>query len=288
MTTRLTRAIRGTRTGAAALPLVLAALGLVAASLTPTQSAGATQRGSGAAKPTIVLVHGAWADASNWSGEVTRLQRDGYQVFAIANPLRTLSGDAASVRAFLKTLKGPVVLVGHSYGGAVITNAAAGLSNVKALVYVNAFAPDEGEAAIALAGPDSALSVADPTTVFNFVPEAPPTADTELYLKRSTVFDSFATGLDAEDKAVVAASQRPATLGALSEPSGPPAWRTIPSWYLIGAGDKIIPPGVEEDMAGRAGSTVVRYDAGHLGLISDPRTVTAVIERAARAVAHAH
>ena len=271
----------------AGLPLLLAALGLVLASLTPTQSVGAEERGSGAAKPTIVLVHGAWADASNWTSVVKRLQDDGYKVFAIANPLRTLSGDAASVRAFLQTIHGPVVLVGHSYGGAVITNAATGLPNVKALVYVNAFAPDQGEAAIALAGPDSALSVPDPTTVFNFVPEAPPTPDTDLYLKRSTVIDSFATGLSADDKAVVAASQRPATLGALSEPSGPPAWKTIPSWYLIGAKDKIVPPGVEQMMAKRAGSTIVRYGAGHLGLISDPQTVTAVIERAAKAVVHA-
>jgi pimeloyl-ACP methyl ester carboxylesterase len=186
-------------------------------------------------------------------------------------------------------VKGPVVLVGHSYGGAVITNAATGAPNVKSLVYVNAFAPDEGESAIALAGPDSALSVPDPTTVFDFVPATlPPTPGTDLYLKRATVFASFATGLSTEDKGIVAASQRPATLGALSEPSGPPAWRTIQSWYLIGTQDKIVPPGVERDMAERAGSTIVEYDAGHLGLISDPRTVTRVIERAAHAAVHAH
>ncbi|MDF1602044.1 alpha/beta hydrolase [Nocardioides sp. YIM 152315] len=274
-----------------ALPIVLAALALLLASLVPVQTAGA-QRAAAAGrspeKPTIVLVHGAWADASNWTRVVIRLQRDGYRVYAIANPLRSLSGDAASVRAFLQTIKGPVVLVGHSYGGAVITNAATGLPNVEALVYVNAFAPDEGESAIALAGPESALSVADPTTVFDFVPRTlPPTPDTDLYLKRSTVLRSFATGLNAVDKAVAAASQRPATLGALSEPSGPPAWRTIRSWYLIGANDKIVPPGVEETMAERAGSKVVHYDAGHLGLISEPLTVSRVIERAAKAVASA-
>jgi pimeloyl-ACP methyl ester carboxylesterase len=277
-------ATRITRRRRAGLPALIAALGLVLASLTPTQSVGAEERGR-SPKPTIVLVHGAWADASNWTQVVIRLQREGYKVFAIANPLRTLSGDAASVRGFLQTIKGPIVLVGHSYGGAVITNAAAGLSNVKALVYVNAFAPDEGESAIALAGPDSALSVPDPTTVFNFVPETlPPTGDTDLYLKKSTVFDYFAIGLSTTEKSVVAASQRPATLGALSEPSGPPAWRTIPSWYLIGAMDKIVPPGVEHAMAERAGSTVVEYGAGHLGLISDPRTVSRVIEQAAKAV----
>ena len=279
-------AARRGRRRPANLTIALAATGLVLASLTPTQSIGAPDSRNGAAKPTIVLVHGAWADASNWSGVVTRLQQDGYKVAAIANPLRTLSGDAASVRAFLETVKGPIVLVGHSYGGAVITNAATGNPNVKALVYVNAFAPDEGESAVALAGPDSALSV-DPTTVFDFVPATlPPTADTDLYLKKSVVFDSFAPGLSATDKALVAASQRAATLGALSEPSGPPAWRTIPSWYLLGTKDKIIPRSAQTAMAERAGSTITKYDAGHLGLISEPKTVTQGIERAAKASVH--
>lgn len=272
----------------ASLAVLLAGVGLVLATISPSQGLTAPERQSGSAKPTIVLVHGAWADASSWSQVVTRLQNEGYQVYAIANPLESLAGDAASVRAFLETVKGPVVLVGHSYGGMVITNAATGVPNVKALVYVNAFAPDEGESAIQLAGPDSALTVTDPTTVFDFVPAGPPTPNTELYLKRSVVFDSFATGLSSRDKAVVAASQRPATLGALSEPSGTPAWRTIPSWYLIGTNDRIIPPGAELTMAERAGATVTEYDGGHLGLISEPKTVTQEIERAAKAVVQVH
>jgi pimeloyl-ACP methyl ester carboxylesterase len=262
---------------------LLTALALVL-SLGPAQSALAGQGRSGTAKPTVVLVHGAWADASSWSEVIPRLQDDGYTVVAVANPLRSLSGDAAYVRAFLETVPGPIVLVGHSYGGAVITNAATGNPNITALVYVNAFAPDEGETATALAGPDSALSVPDPTTVFTFVPATlPPTAGTDLYLKRATVFASFATGLSARDKAVVAATQRPATIGALNEPSGTPAWRTIPSWYLIGDKDAIIPPPAERAMAKRAGSAITEYKAGHLGLLSDPRTVTRGIERAARA-----
>jgi pimeloyl-ACP methyl ester carboxylesterase len=284
MTNPLTSAAARTGRGHRGLMLALASAGLVLASLAPTQGVGAQPRGP-KPKPTIVLVHGAWADASNWAGVVERLHHDGYEVYAIANPLRSLAGDAAAVRAFLETIHGPVVLVGHSYGGAVITNAATGLSNVVALVYVNAFAPDEGENAIALAGPESALSVPDPTTVFNFVPEGPPTPDTDLYLKRSTVFASFAVGLNDREKGVVFASQRPATLGALSEPSGPPAWKTIPSWYLIGSKDKIVPPGVERTMAHRAGSTIIDYDEGHLGLISDPKTVTRTIEKVAQAVA---
>ena len=120
------------------------------------------------AKPTVVLVHGDWADASGWSGVIDRLQDDGYRVVAPPNPLRSLSGDAAYVRAFLDTLSGPIVLVAHSYGGAVITNAATGDPNVRALVYVDAFMPDEGGMVFSLIGPDSALS-ADPTTIFNFV-----------------------------------------------------------------------------------------------------------------------
>jgi len=147
---------------------------LTFACLTPSLSAVA--QGSGAAKPTIVLVHGAWADASSWEHVVKRLQDDGYTVRAVANPLRSLPGDSAYVRTFLDTLSGPIVLVGHSYGGAVTTNAATGNPNVKALVYVNAFAPDAGEATLALAGSDSALNAPDPTTVFDFVPATlPPT-----------------------------------------------------------------------------------------------------------------
>ncbi|TDO48259.1 pimeloyl-ACP methyl ester carboxylesterase [Kribbella sp. VKM Ac-2571] len=235
-----------------AAAIVLATVALVVAGLGP--AAVAQGSGYGARKPTVVLVHGAWADASSWNAVIKQLQNDGYPVAAVANPLRSLSGDAASVRAFLETLDGPAVVVGHSYGGAVVTNAAAGVPNVKALVYVNAFAPDSGESATGLAGPDSALS-ADPTTIFNFVPATlPPTGSTDLYLKRSTVFTSFATGLSSEDKGLVVATQRPATLGALSEPSGTPAWRTIPSWYLIGTRDQIIPPTVQRAMATRAGS----------------------------------
>lgn len=262
-------------------------LALVLVSLSPGQGAVAQEDRSGHPKPTIVLVHGAWADASSWSEVIPRLQHDGYKVAAIPNQLRSLSGDAALVQAYLETLTGPIVLVAHSYGGAVITNAATGNPNIKALVYVNAFAPDAGEDVTRLVGPDSALSVPDPTTVFDLVPVTlPPTPNTELYLKRATVFASFADGLGADDKPLVAAVQRPATLLALNEPSGTPAWRTIRSWYVLGTKDKIIPPGVQRSMATRAGSTITEFNAGHLGLMSDPRTVTRVIERAATATVH--
>ena len=269
--------------------VLFAVVALALTTLSPAQTALARDGRSGSPKPTIVLVHGAWADASSWTRVTTRLQDDGYTVRAIPNQLRSLSGDAASVRAFLQTLTGPVVLVGHSYGGAVITNAATGLPNVKALVYVNAMALDEGETPFQAVGPDSALAVPDPTTVFDLVPAAlPPTPDTDLYLKKSTVFESFATGLSPAEKTMVWATQRPGRFGGLLDASGVPAWRTIPSWYLIGTGDKIIPANAQRSMAARAGSTVTEYDAGHLGLMSDPRTVTRGIERAATAAVPSH
>lgn len=264
------------------MTILLTALALVAVSLSSAQSVGAQQGRSKPPKPTIVLVHGSWADGSSWNRVIERLQDDGYQVAAIPNPLRSLSGDAASVRAYLESVTGPIVLVAHSYGGAVITNAATGVANVKRLVYVNAFAPDAGEIPFDLAGPDSALS-ADPTTVFDFVPPTlPPTPTADVYLKRSTVFASFATGLSSDDKAIVAATQRPALLGAFGEASGAPAWKTIPSWYVLGTEDRIIPESAQRAMAEHAGSKIVEYDEPHLGLMTDPTTVTRVIESAAR------
>lgn len=236
------------------------------------------------AKPTVVLVHGSWADAAGWSGVIERLHDDGYNVAAIPNHLRSLSGDSASVAAYLDTIPGPVVLVGHSYGGAVITNAATGHSNVRALVYIDAFAPDEGEAVTPLAGPDSALAVEDPTTIFDFVPATlPPSASADVYLKRSIFLTSFANQVPTRQARILAATQRPITLLAGNEPAGVPAWRTIPSWYLIGTKDRIIPPAAQRAMAERAGANISSFDAGHLGLITDPAAVTRVIERAAKA-----
>ena len=259
--------------------VVAMALTVLAVVQAPGTSAHATRL---APRPTIVLVHGDWADESGWSSEIKRLQDDGYTVVAPPNPLRSLSGDAAYVRAFLDTISGPIVLVAHSYGGAVITNAATGDPNVRALVYIDAFMPDEGGMVFSLIGPDSALS-ADPTTVFNFVPATlPPTPTTDLYLKTSVFLTSFANGLPASQARILAASQRPATLGQ-NEPSGVPAWRTIPSWALIGTQDHIIPAAAQQAMAEHAGATISYFDAGHLGLISDPKTVTRVIERAAKA-----
>jgi pimeloyl-ACP methyl ester carboxylesterase len=279
-----TRRLSSLRRTHVLLSLVVVAAFLLLAGATSAQSRSADRTGDGQqAKPTIVLVHGSWADASSWNAVISRLLDDGYRVHAIPNPLRSISGDAAYVRTFLDSLSGPIVLVGHSYGGAVITNAAAGNENVRALVYVDAFAPDEGENLTQLLGPDSALSV-DPTTVFDFVPAAlPPSEDTDVYLKTSTVFTSFANGLSARDKALVAATQRPGRLGALFEASGPPAWETIPSWFLVGTQDRIIPASSQRAMAERAGSNVTEIHAGHLSMVTDPNVASRLIERAARA-----
>ncbi|HKF33275.1 MAG TPA: alpha/beta hydrolase [Jatrophihabitantaceae bacterium] len=277
LTAALPRSPRRRLAAAAAVAVLLTGLAVVRAPGTLAHGSG-----SAPAKPTVVLVHGDWADASGWSGVIARLQDDGYTVVAPPNPLRSLSGDAAYIRTYLDTLTGPIVLVAHSYGGAVITNAATGDPNVRALVYVDAFIPDQGQNTLDLAGPDSALS-ADPTTIFNFVPATlPPTPSTDLYLKTSTFLKDFANGLPESEARILAATQRPATL-AQAEPSGVPAWRTIPSWALIGTQDHIIPPAAEQGMAEHAGATISYFNAGHLGLISDPKTVTRLIERAAKA-----
>jgi pimeloyl-ACP methyl ester carboxylesterase len=234
---------------------VAVALALIAL-LGSTPSASAAQRDK--PKATVVLVHGAWADSSSWAAVVRRLQRTGYRVTAPGNPLRGLASDAAYLRSYLGTIHGPVVLAGHSYGGAVITNAAADNANVKALVYANAYLPDQGEDVVHLTGarPGSALG-GDPAAVAN---------DLSRPVGRA-----------------LAASQRAVTLGALTEPSGPPAWKTIPSWSVVGTLDRVIPVAQQNAMSQRAGSRITRLEAGHLSPISRPRVVAQVISRAARA-----
>ena len=212
---------------------------------------------------TIVLVHGAWADASSWNGVAPKLS--GYPVRAIPNLLRNLTNDAANVAAFLATITGPIVLVGHSYGGAVITNAATGNANVKALVYVDAFAPDEGETVFPLAGAESAVA-ADPATVFDAVPyPGAPAGDVDLFLKKEVFVSTFASGVATDAAELLYAGQRPLSLSAGNVPSGVPAWKDIPSWYVLGTKDLIITPDAQNFMATRAHSTITRIPTGHLG-----------------------
>ena len=236
-------------------------------------------------KPTIVLVHGAWADASSWSRVITRLQSDGYTVDAPPDPLRGIASDSASLASFLKTIPGPVVLVGHSYGGAVITNAATSDPEVKALVYVDAFIPDQGQTILQLvSGAPGSHLAGDPKTVFNFVPFGPGAGDVDVYVKPRVFPDAFANGLSRTLAGELAASQRPLALSALQEPSGPPAWATIRSWSVIGTQDHVIPPAEQLAMSRHAGARITEIAAPHLSMLADPSGVTDVILKAARTV----
>jgi pimeloyl-ACP methyl ester carboxylesterase len=234
----------------------------------------------GHAKPTVVLVHGAFADASSWSGEVATLQAAGYDVRAIANPLQNLTTDSAYVADYLKTIHGPVVLAGHSYGGSVITNAAAGLANVKRLVYVDAVAPAPGETLSQLSGAGSVVIKKKPAELF-YTTADPNSGAPELYLKESIFVHNFANDLPPARAKVLWASQRGAATAVFATPSKAAAWKTIPSWYFISTGDQIITPASELAMAHRARSHVITFRGGsHLTLISHPNAVTAVITAA--------
>ncbi len=268
-----------------------AAAAAVAVPLSPTASAAPA---SGAAhtavtasakttvKPTIVLVHGAWADSSSWDAVVTRLQAAGYTVDVPPNPLLGLSYDSASIRDYLDTISGPVVLVGHSYGGAVITNAAAGDKNVKALVYDDAFIPAKGQTVgqLVTAVPGSCAGGSN----LSLVPyPGAPTGAELAYIKQSAFPDCMANGLPAAEAAQLAATQRPLTTAALSDVSGTPAWKTIPSWAIIGTVDHAIPPAEQLAMAKTAGAHVTEVKAPHLSMITNPGTVTCVILKAVHA-----
>jgi pimeloyl-ACP methyl ester carboxylesterase len=249
----------------------------------PSASLGVNGNG---ARPTVVLVHGAWADASSWAGEVQSLQASGYTVRAIANPLQNLTTDSETVADFLKTVSGPIVLVGHSYGGSVITNAAAGNPNVKALVYVDAAAPDIGETNGSLSGADSVLKHRSEQELFDRLPyPGAPAGVMDLYLTEDIFVTNFANDLPKEAAQQLWASQRAASTAAFDTPSRAAAWKTIPSWYFISTGDQIITPASERAMAQRAHSTVTEFNGGsHLTLISHPDAVTAVIQSAINSV----
>ena len=236
-----------------------------------------------APKPTVVLVHGAWADSGSWDGVVAALQRDGYPVDAFPTPLQSLSGDSAALRDYLDAISGPVVLVGHSYGGAVVTDAATGEENVKALVYVDAFAPEQGQMVMDLPGAGSAL--ANPA-VFKPVPATMPlSGSTELYVNQDAFVANFANDMSRARGAQLAATQRPITVLALNEPSTAPAWASIPSWYEVGTIDKVIPAAVQLATAKLIGAHITQARTGHLPMVSNPRAVTSLIEFAAHATA---
>ncbi|MEO3765138.1 alpha/beta hydrolase [Streptomyces sp. B8F3] len=234
-------------------------------------------------QPTVVLVHGAFADGSSWHGVVDKLKRAGYPVLATANPLRGLRSDAAYLRDVLDGIEGPVVLAGHSYGGSVITEAAAGIENVKALVYVAAFLPDEGESAAELAGkfPGSTLG-----ETLKAVPTALPdgSAVTDLSIDQDKFHGQFAADVPSATAQQMAASQRPITSAALEEAAGAVAWRTVPSWALLTTEDKNIPVAAQRSMADRAKARTVTLDASHAVTVSQPDAVADLIEEAARSI----
>jgi pimeloyl-ACP methyl ester carboxylesterase len=236
---------------------------------------------------TVVLVHGAFADASSWTGVIERLQAHGVQVTAPANPLRGLSSDSAYITSVFDQIPGPVLAVGHSYAGAVISNAATKASNVVGLVYVAAFAPDEGERLgdVESTSKDSILNSA-------LVPLHYPTGQgaqtaVEFTVNPAHFHEAFAADLSAEQAAIMAATQRPVAEGAFSEPSGVPAWKTLPAWAVVASGDKAAGSDVIRAMARRAGATITEVEGSHVIMISQPQVVTDVILRAVAAVSKA-
>lgn len=236
-------------------------------------------QGSDMHKPTVVLVHGAFAGSSSWNNVTAKLLAAGYPVVAVANPLRGVKSDAIYVANLLGTITGPVILVGHSYGGNVISYAAVGQSQVKALVYVSGVAPDEGESASTLVGkfPGSTLG---PTL-------APPVlladGSKDLYILQDKYHAQFAADVPLRESKLMAATQRPITEAALNESGGTPAWKTIPSWFLYGSLDKNIPPAVHAFMAKRAGAkrAVEVQGASHVVMISHPDALVQLIDEAA-------
>jgi pimeloyl-ACP methyl ester carboxylesterase len=233
---------------------------------------------------TVVLVHGAFADASGWNGVIERLQAAGMQVTAPPNPLRGIAHDSAYNASYLQQIPGPVLAVGHSYGGAVITNAATDAPNVVGLVYVAGFAPDDGERLGEVAS-DSRDSV----VLTALVPLQYPTGDgqetaVEFAIDPAKYHDAFAADLPDEETSVMAATQRPIAETAFSEASGRPAWKSLPSWAVVATGDKVIGTDVVRSMAERAGATITEAEGSHAILVSRPEIVADVIQTAAAAV----
>ncbi|PSB24426.1 alpha/beta hydrolase [Stenomitos frigidus ULC18] len=230
-------------------------------------------------KPTIVLVHGAFAESASWNGVLTRLITKGYPTIAAANPLRGVKSDADYIASILKSIEGPIVLVGHSYGGSVITNAVNGNQNVKALVYVAGFAPDTGETATELTGryPGSSLV---PTLA---PPVALPNGGKDFYIQQSKFHAQFAADVPVADAKLMASTQRPATDVAFNEASGAPAWKSTPSWFIYGSRDLNIPAAAHAFMAKRANSkeTIAVKGASHVVMLSHPDAVATLIEHAA-------
>jgi len=249
--------------------------------ITSVGSVGAyASDGNDSSKPTIVLVHGGWDNSTGWNAVVAELQKRGFNVIAPANPLRSLASDAAYVSSVLDTIEGPIVLVGHSYGGAVITNAALGHGDVKALVYIAAFAPDVGESLFQLVTINPGSQIGPATLITRPYPLPDGGEGTDLYLTREGVRTAFAQDLPRKTTDLMFATQRPFSQEAFVEPSGTAAWKSIPSWYLVASDDHAIPPMTQRFMAARAGAQTSEAKSSHVPQISQPDAVIEIILQA--------
>ncbi|MGY0021492.1 alpha/beta fold hydrolase [Streptomyces sp. YJ-C3] len=268
-------------TGIGAAVAAGAAFGAIALTSTANADDAAATTGQRKAKPTVVLEHGAFADSSSWNGVIERLRADGYPVVAAANPLRGPHSDAVALSGVLDHIKGPKILVGHSYGGSVISEAAARRTDVKALVYVAAFLPAPGETALELTNkyPGSTLPDAlDPAPVTN--PDG--TQGTDLYIQQDKFRHQFAADVPRNTADLAAVTQRPIAQAALEEKATDAAWQTLPSWDIVTTQDLNIPASVQRFMAERAHAHVTEVAASHSVAVSHPRLVTDTIEKAAR------
>jgi pimeloyl-ACP methyl ester carboxylesterase len=279
--------VAGLITAAAAVAAVSAAALTPSASAhtaaPATHTAALTAAGTGP-KPTIVLVHGAWADASSWTPVIERLERAGYPVDAPPNPLQGLTYDSEYIASYLKQVKGPVILVGHSYGGAVITDAATGDANVKALVYIAGWAPAKGETLESLIDSKLGEEIPPLTVTATPYPEQGGGTGRELTINPADYPREFLDNeLPAYEEDALAAEQRPLSLNALSEASSTPAWQTIPSWYMVANQDRAIAPNLERFMAARMHAHTVDVNGPHLLMLTNPGAVTSLIEQAATA-----
>jgi pimeloyl-ACP methyl ester carboxylesterase len=277
MFTRITRhkILRAmTITSVAAIAVLLFPVSQIASAHTATRAS--------APKPTIVLEHGAWADSGSWEAVIGRLQRDGYKVYAPPNPLQGLTYDSGFLADFLHSISGPIVLVGHSYGGEVITNAATRDKQVKALVYVDALAPAQGQTIAQLLAAYPGSCAGPPNLTVVPFPGAP-AGVADAYIKQSAFPSCLANGLPASEVQVLAATQSPLSTVAFTQKSGVPAWKTIPSWAVVGTADHAIPPALQLAMARRAHAHIAEVHAPHLSMISDLGIVTRVIPQAVHA-----
>ncbi|MER6386343.1 alpha/beta hydrolase [Streptomyces sp. NPDC001250] len=259
---------------------------LSALTLMPTHAADDLGRAPAGQKPTVVLVHGAFADGSSWTAVVQRLEQEGYQVIAPPNTLRGIPQDSTYLNSLLKTIKGPIVLVGHSYAGEVISQAATGVDNVKALVYINAIMPDKGESFASLSGKFPAAPL---TKALKQVPfrNGEGTTGTDVYIQPAKLHATFAQDLSQQQASVMAATQRPIAQSAFTDKLTEAAWRDKPVYVLVGKQDRAINPSLERYEAKRARARkTVEINSSHVSLVSHPQAVTDLILSAAHDSGH--